>query len=114
MKKLVFEGEKIPKFYGRSYYDPIRNCWVCYLIPINVFVRMWMILKFMLRRGIFRTTIYEKELNNAYRKGFEEGKKKIDLEVYRKGLCEGFDMGMERYEMIFEKVISHRKKRKKK
>ena len=39
-KTLIEEGERIPKFYGISYYEFNRNVFVCYIFPINHIVKL--------------------------------------------------------------------------
>lgn len=39
--RQIYEGERIPAWYGVSYVDHVRAETVCHLVPINLLVRAW-------------------------------------------------------------------------
>lgn len=40
MKKIVPFWEEMPFWYGTAYYSDLRAAYVCYPIPINLFVKI--------------------------------------------------------------------------
>ena len=41
MRRLVLEGERVPRFYGRAYVDWLRGHSVAYPVPLHWIVGAW-------------------------------------------------------------------------
>jgi len=66
LKKLIREGEMIPKYYGIAYRNWDSLTAVCYPIPLNLIVGIW-------DRSILWLKHGHKLYENGYSKGYSEG-----------------------------------------
>jgi len=69
LKKKVFFGQEMPKFYGIAYYNHAACYAICYPIPINILVRFWRE-KIWLR---IKYGFFKSGFDKAYRQGYEDG-----------------------------------------
>lgn len=69
--KEVMEGDYIPRWYGIAYRDFLMDRKVCYLVPINWFVRWGREIARILK--VPRATKWEGILVAAYQKGYKKG-----------------------------------------
>src|ERR1700686_1475889 len=88
------EGGMIPRFYGLAYCDPNRLVCHAYVIPLNLFIRIWMIFLFWFKT--FPISRNEKRLmkfgHQQRRRGFLDGHGK----GYERGLSDGSKMSSEK------------------
>jgi hypothetical protein len=80
-KKVINEGQKIPKGYGASYINFSLNCVVCYLIGINViialFYRLYCYCAYSLLGSYIPLRAHNDDLSRLYkifwRNGYDRG-----------------------------------------
>ncbi len=84
MRKTIKEGEIIPKFYGVAWRYFHNYEIICYPIPINIFVRLFLHLYYLVMRGAFQSR-YEKELLLARLEGARQA-----IQSHNKMLAEGY------------------------
>lgn len=74
VKKVINEGEAIPKYYGIAYRDYLRYQAVCYPIVLNLIIRYLRELYFIIAipADLSRS---EHIVQEAYRQGYEDGLK---------------------------------------
>jgi hypothetical protein len=65
---LVRESERIPRWYGLSYYEFETASAIAHPIPFNLIVRLARRVYHVVRAGM-----WERDLQNAYSKGFDKG-----------------------------------------
>lgn len=41
MKKILSQYSKIPRWYGVAYYNPARDSYVAYPIPLHIAISLW-------------------------------------------------------------------------
>lgn len=51
LKREVYHGDVIPKFYGVAYPNPVCDSVICYPIPLNIMVRIAVMIWWQLRGG---------------------------------------------------------------
>jgi len=73
VEKRIYEGERMPRGYGFSYYDYLRRQYVCYPIPFNILVN-WK-RKLWEKLAAPSPPELEKQLADAYHKGQIHGYK---------------------------------------
>ena len=74
IRKYCLPGERLPRFYGVAWYDPMTIRAICYPIPVNWFA--WAIRHAWLRMTVCPMTDYERTMGirQAYRLGWEHGR----------------------------------------
>jgi len=67
-----------PQYYGRAYYDYMRNVSICYPIGINWLVYLFREIVYIIKNPPLdkETMAYKKGHSDGYFKGWEEGLKK--------------------------------------
>jgi len=78
LKKIVYEGQQTPKCYGLAYFKHDAGYAVCYPIPINILIRVWLKLKY----GLFKIgieDIYEQAFNQGWQQGWETAKRAYNI-----------------------------------
>lgn len=94
LKKIIHEGEAVPRFYGFGYIDWPRLEKTAYPVPLNLFVRygraLWYWLEYLLRAR--RATWIDRKLGEAYHKGMDAGRESYQA-GYEKGKQDGFEEG---------------------
>lgn len=81
LMKKIRDGERIPKGYGVSYYNPLTRYATCYIIPVNLIVSFfksiwhWIIVN--------HPTKLDELISDAYREG-----RKREREVTLKNIDE--------------------------
>jgi len=51
-RRVVGPGQKVPRFFGVSYFDRRRNLFVCDLIPMNIIIGELMSVRLRLKKGL--------------------------------------------------------------
>lgn len=88
IKKIVQEGEIIPKFYGMAYWDYMRRIGICYPLGIN-----WIV--WLCREIYFRVMVVPLgKQGEMYRQGFKDG----EQSGYRLGLRAGYKEAFDKLE----------------
>jgi hypothetical protein len=104
IKKEVYEGQMIPKFYGLAYCEFDRFVAVTYPIPLNLIIGYFR--KIWLKMKCSKELLKDVRVN-AYRIGYEEGKESGKVEATKEVLRQSKDYFIalnEEISRVFPKV----------
>jgi hypothetical protein len=85
LKVIIPDGGQAPRFYGFAYLEIHKYPWryVGYIIPLNLFVRLFRSIYFGIINPRWLNDICDKEFWKMHNKGWEEGKKEA-LEHFKR------------------------------
>ena len=97
MKKVIREGEMIPKYYGVAYLEIDRLVAVAYPIPLNIVVgfirKIWEWLR--VPKGLYEKQGYQKGYSEGRKYAFNQYKQQVLTQEGERLIKRGIDIGLD-------------------